>query len=107
MPQGSLPALRLPAKEVVVALISDMDQVREAEQSHSIPMSYGLPGHSLQVQSIHSMLTELVQVCHAKGIYVCTHSTDGQFYNMCVRDAQNQPLTIVQLAKIRGNRLRR
>ena len=91
--------MQIPAKEIVVALISDMDRIKQSEQVHAMPIAYGLSGYSLTVESVRSMLTELLAVCNNKGLKVCALSTDGQFYKMCVRDANNQLLTVLQLAK--------
>ena len=105
--QEAYNVLRMPAKEVIVALISDMDRIKQAEQVHAIPIAYGLSGYSLPVASIRSIFTELLRICHSKGIYVCALSTDGQFYQMCVRDADDKPLTVLQLAKDTWNEVKK
>ena len=99
--------LRTPAKEVVVAVISDMDRIKKAEQVHAIPIAYGLSGYSLPVASIRGLVTELLEICYNKGIYVCALSSDGQFYQMSVRDAENKPLTVLQVAKDTWDKVRK
>ena len=70
---------RLPAKEVLVAIISDMDRIKEAEQVHAMPISYGLSGYSLHGSTLRIFFTELVEVCFAKWLTVRALSADGQF----------------------------
>ena len=76
--------LRIPAKEVLVALISDIDRIRKAEKKiHAIPIAYGMSGYSSKVNSLRSMSHELVSVCTDKDIDARALSTDGQFYQLC------------------------
>ena len=91
--------LRIPAKEVIVAMISDLDRMKKRETPHAFPVAYGLSGYSLKVESVRSMVSEIIEVCHEKGITIRCVSTDGQFYKLCVRDAAGKPLTIIQVAK--------
>ena len=44
--------LRLPAKEVVVALITDLDRIKQTDIPHAIPISYGLAGYSTTTDTI-------------------------------------------------------
>lgn len=41
--------LRIPPKEVIVALVSDLNQMRKIEIPHAFPIAYGLSGYSLKV----------------------------------------------------------
>ena len=91
--------LPIPAKEVIVALVSDLDRMKKIEIPHAFPVAYGLSGYSLKVESVRSMVSEIIKVCHEKGITIRCISTDGQFYKLCVPDAAGKPLTIIQVAK--------
>ena len=64
-------------------LIMTLKSTVLTEQVDAIPIAYGLSGYSLHVASIRSIFTELMRICHSKGIYVYALSTDGQFYQMC------------------------
>ena len=92
--------VRIPAKEVLVAVLSDLDRTKTQEQQvQAIPIAYGLSGYSLKVEAVRSIIHELIEVCHQSSITVRSVSSDGQFYKLCVRSADNKPLTILQLAK--------
>ena len=90
---------RLPAKEVVIALISDMDRVKTSDAPHATPVAYGLSGYSLKTESIRSLLFEIIRKCADSGLHVPVLSFDGQFYKLAVKSADGQPLTILQLQK--------
>lgn len=91
--------LRLPAKEILVTVLSDMDRTIGATGIHGVPIAYGLSGYSLKVGSVRSMINEIITKCQEKGIYIQSISTDGQFYQMCVRSSDGGPLTVLQVAK--------
>lgn len=46
-----------------------------------------------------SILTDIVNACHASGLNVRALSSNGQFYKLAVRDHHGKPLTVYQLAK--------
>lgn len=83
--------LRIPPKEVIVALVSDLNQMRKIEIPHAFPIAYGLSGYSLKVETMRSVTCEIIEVCHKKGIIIRTLSTDGQFYKVCVRRKTTYP----------------
>ena len=92
--------MRVPAKEVLVAVLSDLDRTKTHEQHiQAIPIAYGLSGYSLKVEAVRSIIHELIELCYQRSIAVRSVSSDGQFYKLCVRDGNNEPLTILQLAK--------
>lgn len=91
--------LRLPAKEVIVALITDMNRNKKGDIPHAIPIGYGLSGHSLKVDCVRNMLLDILVKCNNYNLHVPVVSYDGQFYRLAVRDAKGNPLTILQLQK--------
>ena len=90
---------RLIAKEVLVAVISDLDRSQTKDGPHAVPIAYGLSGYSLKCESVRGIILDILQSCDNKGLHVPAISFDGQFYNIAVRSNDNQPLTILQLAK--------
>ena len=91
--------LRTPGKEVLVTLLSDMDRMKQSEHAHAIPIAYGLFGYSLKVEVIRSMVAEITTACTEQGLKVVAVSSDGQFYKLAVRNKNDEPLTVLQLAK--------
>ena len=90
--------VRLPAKEVLVMVLSDLDRIQESGE-HAVPIAYGLSGFSLTNDSIRNMLKHVVSVCTQKNIHIAAISSDGQFLKNCVRDEAGRPLTMLQLCK--------
>jgi len=91
--------LRIPAKEVLVAVLSDLDRHSGPTSVHGVPVAYGLAGYSLKLQCMRSLMEDIIYECHKKGILIKSLSTDGQFYRLCVRDKKDRPLTILQVAR--------
>ena len=54
--------LRIPAKEVIVAFVSDLDRMKKIEIPHAFPVAYGLSGYSLKVESVRSMVSEIIKL---------------------------------------------
>ena len=86
--------LRLPAKEVMVALITDLDRTKQADVPHAMPIAYGFGGYSIKMTAIRSLLYQLVDTCYTEGVQVSVIAFDGQFYKVAVREAENKPLTV-------------
>ena len=91
--------VRLPSKEVIVAVLSDLDRTYGPGNIHGVPVAYGLSGYSLTVQSMRSMMENIICECYDRDIAVKALSTDGQFYRLAVRDKEDKPLTLLQLVK--------
>ena len=90
---------RVPAKEVLVAVLSDLDRTHGPGNIHGVPVAYGLSGYSFKVKSMRSMMEEVITKCYERNIPVKSLSTDGQFSHLAVRDKEEKPLTVLQLAK--------
>ena len=52
--------VRLPSKEVIVAVLSDVDRTYGPGNSHGVPVAYGLSCYSLKVQSMRSMMENIM-----------------------------------------------
>ena len=91
--------LRVPAKEVIVALLTDLDRIKKPDVPHAVPIAYGMSGYSTTTQSVRSILYELVDICKDAGLHVPVLAFDGQFYKLAVRDENDYPLTLLQLMK--------
>jgi hypothetical protein len=86
---------RTRATEVLLFMLSDLDRHYKPE----IPHAYGLQGHILRADTMINMLDCILDACSKHGLYLPVFSSDGQWYNLCVKDALSQPLTILQLQK--------
>ena len=87
------------ATEVLVFMLSDLDRIYKPEIPHSVPIAYGLQGRSLTTSVMRKMLRHVLSECAKRSLYVPVFSSDGQWYNLCVKDNADQPLTILQLQK--------
>ena len=79
--------------------MTDLDRLYNAEIPHAIPVAYGLKGYSLATDALRKTLQHVLLACHQKGMYVPVASFDGQWYRLAVRDANDNPLTKLQLQK--------
>lgn len=96
---GAYNLVRIPAKEVFIAMLSDMDRQHKRELPHAIPIAYGLSGYSLKVDSIRELMLTLILQCEQNGMRVDAVSADGQFCRLAIRDKDGRPLTLLQLQK--------
>ncbi|OWF49631.1 hypothetical protein KP79_PYT22905 [Mizuhopecten yessoensis] len=87
------------ASEVVLFLIADLDRAHVPEKQHAIPIAYAMKGYSLTTAIARKMLNDVLETCYNGGLYVPVVSFDGQCYQMAVRSANGDPLTILQLMK--------
>ena len=90
---------RLPAKEVLVVMLSDVDRIQRSDAPHAVPLAYGLSGYSLKVENIRVMLHKIIEVCAHEQLHVPVVSFDGQLIKIALRDSNGRPLTILQLQK--------
>ena len=93
--------LRTPAKEVLVALITDVDRIKSpsSDVPHAVPVAYGLSGYSLKVENVRDMIYNILMACKKRKLHVPVISFDGQFYKIAVRSKTGKPLTLLQLQK--------
>ena len=95
------------ATEVLVFMVSDLDRLYKPEIPHSVPVAYGLQGRSLTANTMRKMLKFVISECSKKGLYVPVFSSDGQWYNLYVKDSNDRPLTILQLQKVTWNKVKK
>ena len=95
------------ATEVLVFMVSDLDRLYKPEIPHSVPVAYGLQGRSLTANTMRKMLKHVISECSKKGLYIPVFSSDGQWYNLYVKDSNDQPLTILQLQKMTSNKVKK
>ncbi len=57
--------VRRPAKEIVLAMISDLDRSTspDTQLPHALPISYYMGGYSLKMASVRSLISELLMEC--------------------------------------------
>ena len=65
-------ALRDPVKEVIVAIVSDLDSKQQGYSDHCIPVAYGLSGYNLTLMSMRFMMDDIVSICDKKNIVIRT-----------------------------------
>lgn len=73
--------IRRPAKEVILAIISDLDRGhKDTERHHAIPVAYYISWFSLKMHAVHAM-----------------HAFEGQFLEICTKDDRGNPLIMCML----------
>lgn len=92
--------MRRPAKEVIVAIISDLDRSnKDTERHHAIHVAYYMSGFSLKMNAVRGILTDIIGECSNKALKVKVVSFDGQFLEICTKDDRGNPLTMCTLQK--------
>ena len=92
--------LTLPrATEVLVFILGDLDRISSGEKPHAVPVGYALKGPSLSSSSMRDMILHFLEKCIDKGLHVPCTAYHGQWWQLVVRGAENQPLTIVELMR--------
>lgn len=92
--------MRRPAKEVIVAIISDLDRSnKDTERHHAIHVAYYMSGFSLKMNAVRGILTDIIGECSDKALKVKVVSFDGQFLEICTKDDRGNPLTMCTLQK--------
>ena len=89
---------RTTAKEILVFMLNDLDRRYRMDIPNAYPIAYAMKGPSLPCSSFHSMVKEVIAACKRHGLHVLPISTDGQWGRFGVRDENETPLTLVQLA---------
>ena len=87
------------AKEVIVAMLSDLDRTRQPDIPHAVPVAYGLSGYGLKTEVMRNIILHVIQECERKSLRVDVVSTDGQFCKLATRSHSNLLLTLLQLQK--------
>ena len=109
--EGSIPnalSLTLPsANEILVFVLADTDRSSHGEYPYSVPICYAMEDTSLTTADFRNMVMETLRACSNKGIYVPCTSYDGQWWQIAVRDAEGNPLTLIELMRDVGNEARR
>jgi len=90
---------RTVASEILVFMLSDLDQVYQTEFSNAYPITYALKGPSMSLDVRSHMIKEVLNVCENYNVNFLATSSDGQWHNYGVRDEDGKPLTMHQLAK--------
>ena len=80
-------------------MLNDLDRRYRMDIPNAYPIAYAMKGPSLPCSSFRSMVEEVIAACRRHGLHVLPISTDGQWGRFGVRDENETPLTLVQLAK--------
>ena len=90
-------------------MVSDLDRFYKPEMPHSVSVAYGLQGRSLTTNTMRKMLKYVMSECSEKGLYIVHtgFSSDGQWYNLYVKDNNDEPLTVLQLQKVTWNNIKK
>lgn len=94
--------MKRPAKEVILANISDLDRSRKDTERHrAIPVAYYMSGVSLKMHAVREILTDItcIRQFSDKALKVKVVSFDGQFLEICPKDDFGNPLTMCTLQK--------
>lgn len=87
------------ATEFLGFLLSDLDRNVSHNDLYSLPIAFGMKGHSLPCKILREMIEHVLYACSKAGLYVPVCSFDGQWYRIAVRDQNEFPLTLLQLQK--------
>lgn len=92
--------MKRPAKEVILAIISDLDRGhKDTERHHAIPVAYYISGFSLKMHAVRGILTDIIRECSDKALKVKVVSFNGEFLEICTKDDRENPLTMFTLPK--------
>ncbi len=92
--------LRRPAKEILVAVVSDLERMKNnPEVHHAVPIAYYLGGFSLKMEAVRGIISEILRSCDEKGLRPKVVAFDGQFLEIATHDETGFPLTLLQLQK--------
>lgn len=87
------------ATEFLGFLLSDLDRNVSHNDLYSLPIAFGIKGHSLPCKILREMIEHVLYACSKAGLYVPVCSFDGQWYRIAVSDQNEFPLTLLQLQK--------
>ena len=91
---------RRPAKEVLVAVLSDLERTRRNESiQHAVPVAYYMSGFSLKSSSVRRILQDVFRSCAAQNLNLKVFAFDGQFLDLAVQDDSGKALTMCRLQK--------
>lgn len=90
---------RRKATEVMVWMLTNINRNSSTEIPCSVPLAYGLKDYKLTSTAMRAATYYVLEKLSERGIRVCSFSTDGQWINLMVRDANCKPLTPLQLQK--------
>lgn len=97
--------MKRPAKEVILANISDLDRSRKDTERHrAIPVAYYMSGVSLKMHAVREILTDItcIRQFSDKALKVKVVSFDGQFLKFAQRAIVEIPLQFIRYKKIFG-----
>ncbi|KAK3085331.1 hypothetical protein FSP39_001627 [Pinctada imbricata] len=91
--------LRTVASEILVFMVNDLDRMHHVEFNNSHPIAYAMKGPNMTTSILRNMMNEIIKRCVEKGLNIAVTASDGQWHNYGVRDDDENPLTVHQLAK--------
>ena len=92
--------LRRPAKEVIVAIMSDLNRNNIAsENHHAVPVAYYLAGFSRKMEAVRGIIGDLITSAVRKELEPKVIAFDGQFLEIATQDDAGNPLTLLKLQK--------
>jgi hypothetical protein len=91
--------LRKPAKEVLVAVISDIDRVSTDDSQYAVPIAYYMSGFSLKMDAVRAIINDIISACAERNIHIKAVAFDGQFLEVAITDDDGHPTTICKLQK--------
>lgn len=99
--------IRRPAKEVILAIISDLDRGhKDTERHHAIPVAYYISCFSLKMHAVRGILSDIIRLCFDKALKVKVVTFEGQFLEICTKDYRGNPVIMCMLQKYIGQNKR-
>lgn len=96
---NSYNALREPAAEVLLWMLSCKDRMQERDVPNSVPLCYHLKGRKFSMPVARELIEKVRDKLKERKIDILCENYDGQFLPVIVKSKSGQPLTKIQLQK--------
>ena len=88
--------LRIEASEILAFVATNPSRCQVTGIPPHLPIAYGLRGHSLSMEMMRSMLSDILIELDKRNINVLCEVYDGQFHKLITRSKDGLPLTRLQ-----------
>ena len=88
--------LRVEASEIIAFVATNPSRCKVTGIPPHLPIAYGLRGHSLSMETMRSMLNDILGELDKRNINVLCEVYDGQFHKLITRSKDGLPLTRLQ-----------
>lgn len=93
-------ALREPASEVLLWMLSCKDRMQEKNVPNSAPLCYHMKGKHFSMATARELVEKVRDKLKENEVNVLCENYDGQFHSVIVRSIDGDPLTLIQVQKV-------